>query len=97
MNNKIMNKNKNNVNNENSKNLVKANLKLTNFINSKNNNMINNMDDSNSKTYRRSITSNTMNLTTKNTLIKDRIPPTTINTTGKTIEAEKISSGFCGL
>ena len=57
MNNKIMNKNNNNVNNENSKNLVKANLKLTNFINSKNNNMINNMDDSNSKTYRNTVSS----------------------------------------
>ena len=57
MNNKIMNKNNNNVINENSKNLVKANLKLTNFINSKNNNMINNMDDSNSKTYRNTVSS----------------------------------------
>ena len=57
MNNKIMNKNNNHVVKENSKNLVKANLKLTNFINSKNNNLTNNMDDSNPKTYRNTVSS----------------------------------------
>ena len=57
MNNKIMNKNNNHVGKENSKNLVKANLKLTNFINSKNNNLTNNMDDSNPKTYRNTVSS----------------------------------------
>ena len=57
MNNKIMNKNNNHIAKENSKNLVKANLKLTNFINSKNNNLTNNMDDSNPKTYRNTVSS----------------------------------------